>query len=56
MNILLITEQREGKWNPVSFETLAAAQQIAAQTGSQVAAAVIGKGVRPLAQDLRLHI
>jgi electron transfer flavoprotein alpha subunit len=52
MKILLITEQREGKWNPVTFETLAAAQQIAAQTGSQVTAAVIGKGVRPLGQDL----
>ena len=30
MNILLITEQRDGKWNTTSFETLAAAQQIAA--------------------------
>ena len=32
MKILLITEQREGKWNNTSFETLAAAQQIAEQT------------------------
>ena len=32
MKILLITEQREGKWNKVSFETLAAAQQIVQQT------------------------
>jgi len=32
MNILLITEQREGKWNKTSFETLAAAQQIANET------------------------
>ena len=32
MKILLITEQREGKWNNVSFETLAAAQQIATET------------------------
>ena len=30
MKILLITEQRDAKWNKVSFETLAAAQQIAA--------------------------
>ena len=30
MNILVITEQRDGKWNQASFETLAAAQQIAA--------------------------
>ena len=32
MKILLITEQRDGKWNKASFETLAAAQQIAQQT------------------------
>ena len=31
MKILLITEQREGKWSNVSFETLAAAQQIIQQ-------------------------
>ena len=52
MNILIITEQREGKWNPVSFETVVAAQQIAAQTGSRVAAVAIGKSVRPLAVEL----
>ena len=53
MKILAITEQREGKWNPVSSETLVAAQQIAAaQTGSLVAAAVIGQRVRRLAEEL----
>jgi electron transfer flavoprotein alpha subunit len=53
MKILVITEQREGKTNPVSAETLVAAQQIAAaQPGSRVAAAVIGKGVRALAEEL----
>jgi electron transfer flavoprotein alpha subunit len=52
MNILVITEQREGKWNPVSWETLAAAQQIAAQTQSNLSALVIGKGVRALAEEL----
>ena len=53
MKILVITEQREGKWNAVSSETLVAAQQIAAaQSGSCVAAAVIGKGVRGLAEEL----
>ena len=53
MKILVITEQREGKTNPVSAETLVAAQQIAAaQPGSRVAAAVIGKGVRGLAEEL----
>ena len=55
MNILVITEQRDGKLNPVSFETLAAAQQIAGQTGSRIAAAVIGKGVRVLADELAAY-
>ena len=52
MNILLITEQREGKWNKTSFETLAAAQQIAAETNGRLAGLVIGKGVRALADEL----
>jgi electron transfer flavoprotein alpha subunit len=56
MKILVITEQREGKWNPVSFETLVAAQQMAAaQPASRVAAAVIGKGVRGLADELAVN-
>ena len=45
MKILVITELRQGKWNNTSFETLAAAQQIAAETHSTVSALVIGKGV-----------
>jgi electron transfer flavoprotein alpha subunit len=53
MKVLVITEQRDAKWNPVSFETIVAAQQIAAaQTGSRVTAAVIGKGVGGLASEL----
>jgi electron transfer flavoprotein alpha subunit len=52
MKILLITEQREGKWNNVSFETLAAAQQIASQTKANVSGAVVGKGVAALADEL----
>ena len=53
MKILVITEQRDAKWNPVSFETVVAAQQIAgAQTGSRIGAAVIGKGVQGLASEL----
>ena len=52
MKILVITEQRDGKWNPVSSETLVAAQQIAAAPpGSRVAAVVIGKEVRGLAEE-----
>jgi electron transfer flavoprotein alpha subunit len=52
MKILLISEQREGKWNKVSFETLAAAQQVASQTKSTVSGVVIGQGVRALANEL----
>ena len=52
MKILLITEQREGKWNKVSFETLAAAQQIALQAGGSLSGVVIGQGVSGLADEL----
>jgi electron transfer flavoprotein alpha subunit len=52
MNVLVITEQRQGKWNPTSFETLAAAQQIARETSGQLSAAVVGGGVAGLAEEL----
>ena len=52
MKILVITEQRQGKWNNASFETLAAAQQIAKETSGSVSAVVIGKGVAALAGEL----
>jgi electron transfer flavoprotein alpha subunit len=52
MKILVITEQRQGKWNNTSFETLVAAQQIAAATSSTLSAVVIGKGVVALAEEL----
>jgi electron transfer flavoprotein alpha subunit len=52
MKILLITEQREAKWNKVSFETLAAAQQVATQTKGTLSAVVIGQGVAALADEL----
>lgn len=52
MKILLITEQRERKWNKVSFETLAAAQQIAGETKGSLSGVVVGKGVAPLAEEL----
>jgi electron transfer flavoprotein alpha subunit len=55
MKILLITEQRENKWNKVSFETLTAAQQIVQQTKGTLSAVVIGKGVAPLADELAAY-
>jgi electron transfer flavoprotein alpha subunit len=52
MKILAITEQRDAKWNKVSFEIVAAAQQIAELTRSTVTAVVIGNGVAALADEL----
>jgi electron transfer flavoprotein alpha subunit len=52
MKILLITEQRENKWNKVSFETLAAAQQMVQQTKGTLSGVVIGKCVAGLADEL----
>jgi len=52
MTILVIAEQRQGKWNNTSFETLAAAQQIAKDTSTTASAMVIGKGVAGLADEL----
>src|SRR5580700_586584 len=52
MKILVVTELRQGKWNNASFETLAAAQQIAAATSSSISAVVIGKGVSAFADEL----
>lgn len=52
MKIIVVTEQRQGKWNSTSFETLVAAQQLAAKTSGSVTAVVLGKGVAALADEL----
>jgi electron transfer flavoprotein alpha subunit len=52
MKIVVVTEQRQGKWNNASFETLAAAQQIASTASGTISAVVIGKGVAGLADEL----
>ena len=52
MKIFVVTEQRQGKWNNASFETLAAAQQIGKVMSSPVSGVVIGKGVGALADEL----
>jgi len=51
-NILVVAEQREGKLNRVSWETLAAGQALAAETGWELQAAVAGAGVSALANEL----
>ena len=50
--ILVVAEQRGGTWNRMSWETLAAGQQLAAQTGWTVSAAVAGQGIAALAGEL----
>ena len=50
--ILVIVEQREGKLNRVSWETLTAAQGLAAETGWTLEAAVAGSGVASLANEV----
>ncbi len=50
--ILVVAEQREGKLNRVSFETIAAAQSIAKQTAWQVEVVLAGSGVAALAGEL----
>ena len=52
MSILTVMEQRGGVWNRMSFETLAAAQQLAAELNTTAAAAVLGQGIEPLAAEL----
>ena len=50
--ILVIVEQREGKLNRVSWETLTAAQAIAAQTGWALEAAVVGGNIGGIAAEV----
>lgn len=52
MDILVIVEQTAGKLNRVSWETLAGAQAIAAETGGTVEAAVVGSGVAAIATEV----
>jgi electron transfer flavoprotein alpha subunit len=51
-SILVVVEQREGKLNRVSWETLTAAQAIAAETGAQLEAVVVGSGIASIAGEV----
>ncbi|MGE5084330.1 MAG: electron transfer flavoprotein subunit alpha/FixB family protein [Acidobacteriota bacterium] len=50
--ILIVVEQREGKLNRVSWETITAGQAIAAATGWPLEAAVVGSGVNSIASEV----
>ena len=50
--ILVVVEQRDGKLNRVSWETIAAGQAIAAELGAQLEAAVVGSGTASIASEV----
>lgn len=52
MSILAVLEQRGGAWSRMSFETLAAAQQMAREWNTSASAAVAGSGIRGMADEL----
>jgi len=51
MSILVVLEQQGGQWHRMSWETLAAGQQLGAALGQPVEAAVAGKGIGTLASE-----
>jgi electron transfer flavoprotein alpha subunit len=50
--ILVVVEQREGKLNRVSWETITAGQAIAAATGWPLEAAIVGSGAASIASEV----
>ncbi len=52
MSIVAVLEQRSGAWSRTSFETLAAAQQMAKELDVAASAAVLGQGIGSLAGEL----
>jgi electron transfer flavoprotein alpha subunit len=52
MSILAVMEQRGGVWNRMSFETLAAARQLARELDTTASAAVLGQSIGHLAAEL----
>src|SRR6516162_9585650 len=51
MTVLAILEQQGGKWHRMSWETLAAAQELAGTMGAEVETVVVGDNVNALAAD-----
>ena len=52
MSILVVLEQTAGQWHRMSWETLAAGQQLSAVLGHPVEAAVLGKGLSALTSEI----
>ena len=53
--ILALLEQHEGKLHAMSLEALAAAQQLAAELGQPVYAAVVGQGIQTVAATVATY-
>lgn len=51
MSVLVVLEQQGGQWHRMSWETLAAGQQLAAALGQPVEVALVGKGIGALAAE-----
>jgi electron transfer flavoprotein alpha subunit len=51
-SILVVVEQREGKLNRASWETLAAGQALSSETGWPLEAAVVGSGIDDIAGEV----
>jgi electron transfer flavoprotein alpha subunit len=52
MSVLIFLEQNRGAWHRMSWEALAAGQQLASALGVPVSAAVIGSGIGALAGEI----
>ncbi|HEX4170502.1 MAG TPA: electron transfer flavoprotein subunit alpha/FixB family protein [Bryobacteraceae bacterium] len=52
MSVLVVCQQRDGKWNSVSFEALSAAQSLAEKLNAEVDAVVLGSGLDAVAASL----
>jgi len=51
MSVLVVLEQTGGKWSRMSWETLVAGQQLAAELGTELHAAIPGLGIAALAAE-----
>ncbi|MGA3204388.1 MAG: electron transfer flavoprotein subunit alpha/FixB family protein [Bryobacteraceae bacterium] len=51
MSVLVVLEQAGGKWNRMSWETLVAGEQLSAELGTELYAAIPGSGVASLAAE-----
>ena len=51
-SVLVVMEHREGTWNRLSWEALAAGQELSMEIGQTLSAAIVGSSVAPLMAEL----